>query len=82
MISDVGLPGINGRQLAEIARQHRAQLPVLFITGYAKNAAIRSSFLGTNMDMITKRFSMSDLANKVGEMLSAQPYPTEQLLQR
>ena len=82
MISDVGLPGINGRQLAEIARQHRAQLPVLFITGYAKNAAIRSSFLGTNMDMITKPFSMSDLANKVGEMLSAQPYPTEQLLQR
>jgi PAS domain S-box-containing protein len=80
LISDVGLPGMNGRQLADIARRHRPHLPVLFITGYAKNAAIRSSFLGTNMDMITKPFSTTDLATKVGEMLSAQPYPTEQLL--
>ncbi|MBU1329246.1 MAG: response regulator [Gammaproteobacteria bacterium] len=71
LISDVGLPGMNGRQLAEIARQHRPDLPVLFITGYAENAAIRASFLGANMDMITKPFSMADLASKVGEMLPA-----------
>jgi CheY-like chemotaxis protein len=71
LISDVGLPGMNGRQLAEIARQHRPHLPVLFITGYAENAAIRASFLGANMDMITKPFSMADLASKVGEMLPA-----------
>ncbi|MHA6492705.1 hybrid sensor histidine kinase/response regulator [Pseudomonas borbori] len=73
MISDVGLPGMNGRQLAEVARQYRPQLPVLFITGYAENAAIRSSFLGTNMDMISKPFSMTDLASKVSEMLPAPP---------
>lgn len=73
LVSDVGLPGINGRQLAEIARQHRPALPILFVTGYAENAAIRAGFLGTNMAMITKPFALDALAEKVGEMLAAQP---------
>ncbi|MEE3622587.1 ATP-binding protein [Nitrospirillum sp. BR 11752] len=69
LVSDVGLPGINGRQLAEIAREHRPGLPVLFVTGYAENAAIRAGFLGTNMDMITKPFTLDVLAAKVSEMM-------------
>ena len=71
LVSDVGLPGMNGRQLAEIARQHRPQLPILFVTGYAENAAIRASFLGRNMDMITKPFSLEALAAKIADMLPA-----------
>jgi PAS domain S-box-containing protein len=71
MISDVGLPGMNGRELAEVARKHRPELPILFATGYAENAAIRASFLGSNMAMITKPFTVELLANKVGEMLAA-----------
>ena len=39
LITDVGLPGLNGRQLAEIARQHRPDLKILFVTGYAEDAA-------------------------------------------
>ncbi len=69
MISDVGLPGMNGRQLAEVARQHRPQLPVLFVTGYAANAAIRAGYLGTNMSMITKPFRFEELGSKVRDML-------------
>ena len=69
LISDVGLPGINGRQLAEIAREHRPTLPVLFVTGYAENAAIRADFLGTNMAMITKPFAIDALAAKIDEMM-------------
>jgi len=69
MVSDVGLPGIGGRQLAEIARGHRAELPILFVTGYAENAAIRSGFLGTNMAMITKPFALDALAEKIEEMV-------------
>jgi PAS domain S-box-containing protein len=69
MISDVGLPGMNGRQLAEIARQNRPELPILFITGYAENAAIRSDFLGTRMAMIAKPFNIEVLAAKIGEMI-------------
>jgi CheY-like chemotaxis protein len=70
MVSDVGLPGMNGRQLAEVARQHRPQLPILFITGYAENAAIRSGFLGANMAMITKPFDLDALANKISKMIN------------
>ena len=71
MISDVGLPGMNGRQLAEIARSHLPDLPILFVTGYAENAAIRSGFLGTNMQMITKPFQIEALAAKIDEMLGS-----------
>jgi signal transduction histidine kinase/CheY-like chemotaxis protein len=70
MISDVGLPGMNGRQLAEIAREHRPNLPILFVTGYAENAAIRASFLGTNMAMVTKPFHIEELAAKISQMLT------------
>ncbi len=69
MVSDVGLPGMNGRQLAEIARQHRPTLPILFVTGYAENAATKAGFLGTNMDMISKPFAVEALAAKISEMM-------------
>ena len=69
LITDVGLPGLNGRQLAEMARAQRPTLPVLFVTGYAANATVRASFLDPGMDMISKPFSMTELAAKIGEMV-------------
>ncbi|WP_024646938.1 response regulator [Pseudomonas syringae] len=71
LISDVGLPGMNGRQLAEIARQLRAELKVLFITGYAEHAAVRAGFLETGMQLITKPFAFDHLTSKVREMIEA-----------
>jgi len=71
MICDVGLPGMNGRELAETARDHRPELPILFITGYAENAAIRSDFVGANMSMVTKPFSLDELAAKVSQMIDS-----------
>ena len=69
LISDVGLPGMNGRQLAEIGRQYRPGLKVLFITGYAEHAAVRSGFLDPGMQMITKPFTFDLLTAKVREMI-------------
>jgi signal transduction histidine kinase len=69
LISDVGLPGMNGRQLAEIARQLRPELKVLFITGYAEHAAVRAGFLDPGMQMITKPFAFDHLTAKVREMI-------------
>jgi signal transduction histidine kinase len=69
MISDVGLPGMNGRQLADIGRQMRPELKVLFITGYAENAGARAGFLDTGMQMITKPFAFDQLTAKVREMI-------------
>jgi CheY-like chemotaxis protein len=69
LVTDVGLPGVNGRQLAEIARQYRPGLRVLFVTGYAENAADRSGFLEEGMDMVTKPFALDELARKIREMV-------------
>jgi len=70
LISDVGLPGMNGRQLAEIGRQLRPGLRILFITGYAEHAAVRGGFLDQGMQMITKPFTFELLTAKVREMIS------------
>jgi DNA-binding response OmpR family regulator/nitrogen-specific signal transduction histidine kinase len=69
LLTDVGMPGMNGRDLAEVARAWRPTLPVLFMTGYAENAMQRSRFLGTGMDMITKPFEIDGLLASVHAML-------------
>jgi DNA-binding response OmpR family regulator/nitrogen-specific signal transduction histidine kinase len=68
LLTDVGMPGMNGRDLAEVARAWRPTLPVLFMTGYTENAMQRSRFLGTGMDMITKPFEIDGLLASVHAM--------------
>ncbi|URX63164.1 response regulator [Luteibacter anthropi] len=69
LLTDVGMPGMNGRELAEVARAWRPALPVLFMTGYAENAMDRASFLGQGMDMITKPFEIDDLLARIRHIL-------------
>ena len=70
LITDVGLPGgLNGRQVADAARVSRPTLKVLFITGYAENAAVGNGYLDAGMEVITKPFPMAALGNKVREMI-------------
>ena len=69
LVTDVGLPGMNGRQLAEVAREARPGLRVLFVTGYAENAAVRSGFLDAGMEMMTKPFAVEALATRIRAML-------------
>ncbi|RMR09580.1 hybrid sensor histidine kinase/response regulator [Pseudomonas syringae group genomosp. 7] len=69
LLTDVGLPGMNGRQLAEILQQFRPRLPVLFLTGYAEGALARADFLGPYMQLLTKPFTLESLAVTVASML-------------
>ncbi|MCY1441034.1 Sensor kinase CckA [compost metagenome] len=69
LVSDVGLPGMNGRQLAEIARSLRPHLPVLFITGYAETAMAREGFLEAGMYLICKPFELEQLQAQVTQIL-------------
>jgi PAS domain S-box-containing protein len=69
VISDVGLPGMDGRQLADIARKVRPRIKILLVTGYAPDASLQSSFLGAGMQMMLKPFAVDILANKIREML-------------
>jgi PAS domain S-box-containing protein len=65
LISDVGLPGLNGRQVADAGRLRRPGLKVIFMTGYAETAASAEGFLEPGMTLITKPFAMADLAAKI-----------------
>jgi CheY-like chemotaxis protein len=71
LVTDVGLPGLNGRQLADLARQSQPALPVLFMTGYAASALSRSEFLAPGMTMIGKPFSLAALSEEVGATLAS-----------
>jgi nitrogen-specific signal transduction histidine kinase/CheY-like chemotaxis protein len=71
LITDVGLPGgMNGRQIADAARVSRPDLKVLFITGYAENAAVGNGHLEPGMAILTKPFVMADLVKKVRAMIA------------
>lgn len=70
MITDVGLPGgMNGRQLADAGKTGRPDLKVLFITGYAENAVISQGHLESDMHILTKPFTINNLAHRVGSIL-------------
>jgi signal transduction histidine kinase/DNA-binding response OmpR family regulator len=71
LISDVGLPGLNGRQVAEIGLQKWPAMKVLFITGYAEAAVHRAEFLPSGAQLIAKPFELDALARKITEMLAA-----------
>ena len=70
LITDVGLPGgMNGRQVADAARENRPDLKVLFITGYAENAVIGRTRLANGMFVLTKPFQMEVLADRIRDIL-------------
>jgi PAS domain S-box-containing protein len=70
LITDVGLPGgMNGRQVAEAARATRPDLKILFITGYAENAAVGHGHLAPGMQVMAKPFVIAALANKVRQLM-------------
>ena len=67
LVTDVGLPGMNGRQLAETARERRLSLPVLFITGFAGGALQEG--LAAGMEILGKPFKINALATRVRRMV-------------
>lgn len=71
LVTDMGLPGLNGRQIADAGRQLRPGLKILFMTGYAENAAQATGFLDPGMALVTKPFTMSVFVTRVREMLES-----------
>ncbi len=71
LVTDVGLPGgMNGRQMADAARERRSDLKVLFITGYAENAVLGNGYLQPGTHVMTKPFVLETLAARIKELLS------------
>jgi len=71
LLTDVGLPGgMNGRQLADAARQRRPGLKVLFVTGYAESVAVGDGRMEHGMQVMTKPFAVAALAARVQGIIS------------
>ena len=68
LLTDIGLPGLNGRQVADIGRETRPGLKVLFMTGYAEAAAMSEGFLEPGMGLITKPFAIEGLKERIREL--------------
>jgi signal transduction histidine kinase/ActR/RegA family two-component response regulator len=78
LFTDVVLPGLSGSELATRALQLRPGLPVLFTTGYTRNAIIHHGRLDPGVHLLSKPFAQSDLARKLRELLdekNATPRP-------
>ncbi|WP_448207609.1 PAS domain S-box protein [Azospirillum sp. sgz302134] len=71
VVTDVGLPGMNGRQLAEVVRQRRPGLGVLFMTGYAYDATLGTGILEPGCEVLQKPFETGALVARVTDMLAA-----------
>jgi CheY-like chemotaxis protein len=71
LITDVILPHVNGRKLAETARTLRPALKVLFVSGYSEDAIVRADLIEAGMDMLTKPFALDTLGAKVHAMINA-----------
>lgn len=74
-MTDVGLPNLNGRQLADAARVAHPGLRVLLMTGYAESAASAGGFLEEGMELIVKPFSLDALGDRVQRMLEESAGP-------
>ncbi len=71
LFTDVVMPRMNGRQLADEARKRRPDLKVLFTTGYTRNAVVHNGTLDADVRLLSKPFTLERLAQAVRDMLDA-----------
>ena len=69
LLTDVGLPGLNGRQLAEEVTRRCPEIKVLFISGYARHAIVHIGVLDNGVEILPKPFTMNGLGRKVTQIL-------------
>jgi signal transduction histidine kinase/CheY-like chemotaxis protein len=72
MITDVVMPQMSGRELAERVIALRPGLPVLFISGYTDDAIVRHGLLDEKLNFLQKPFDSATVARKVREMLDSE----------
>ncbi len=69
LFTDVVMPDVNGKKLAEEAVRRRPGLKVLFTTGYTANAVVHGGVLDQASNFISKPFTLDQLAAKVRAIL-------------
>ena len=76
LFTDIVMPDMNGRKLADLAREKRPDLKVLYTTGYTRNAIVHNGVLDPGVSLLQKPFTLERLARKVRQELDAAPEAT------
>src|SRR5262249_46111837 len=69
MLTDIVMPRIDGRELARRVQPLRPGIPVLYMTGYSRNAVVHQGRLDEGIDFLQKPISQAELATRLRDML-------------
>jgi CheY-like chemotaxis protein len=69
LLTDIVMPGINGRELGRRAHTMRPELPILYMTGYSRNAVVHHGRLDEGVELLQKPVSQAQLAAQVRRLL-------------
>lgn len=75
LVTDLGLPGMSGRELADLVKQSRPDIKILLMTGYAEGTARDSRFLTAGMEMITKPFTLDTFIERIRRIIDGDNTP-------
>jgi CheY-like chemotaxis protein len=71
LFTDIVMPEMNGKTLADLVRVKRPDLPVIYTTGYTRNAVVHNGTLDPDVELISKPFTIEELATRVRTVLEA-----------
>jgi two-component system, cell cycle sensor histidine kinase and response regulator CckA len=77
LLTDVIMPGMNGRELAQRISEIRPNVKILYMSGYTENVIGRNGTLDAGVRLLQKPFTLHDLKSKVREVLNSTPFPPE-----
>ncbi len=73
LLTDVIMPGMNGRELADKVRARRPDVKVLFVSGYTANVIVHHGVLDAEVEFLAKPYTLESLARRVREVLDRPP---------
>jgi PAS domain S-box-containing protein len=77
LLTDVIMPGMNGRELAQRISEIRPNVKVLYMSGYTENVIGHNGTLDAGVRLLQKPFTLRDLKSKVREVIDSTPFPPE-----
>jgi len=69
LLTDVVMPGMNGRELGRRAQEIRPSLRVLYMTGYSRNAVVHHGRLDQGVELLQKPITQTHLAARIRDLL-------------